>query len=671
LLKEITRVQAGVTISSAEAKLRQLRAAQERMRLILALLSTVAFLTALFIILSTLSMGLIERMGMMGLMRCLGVSRRQLGALVPLEVVPLGVAGVVLGIPIGFALLWGTTKLVPEYIDRMTLSTWGLTLAAVGGVATALVGSLVPMLRVIGISPLAASRPTASTHKPWIEYLAAAVGVGLLGVEYLLSHYVSPERESYLTYTVLGELALYFGYALLAPLLVLLAGRAVVRFAAAALGLRWHLLRDQVNRAPWRSGAICAGLMVGLSLIIGLLVHSESIIQGWRFPEQFPEAFSYAHQPRPLSALEEIRRIPGIKRLLAVHEFSCQIGKPRSGLLRRLKPMQRFVAADVERFPDIVKLEYLEGDEQSAQQALREGTGVLLTREFVQTFGKHLGDEILVSAGDRQARLTVAGVVASPSIDIAVEFFQAGGEFQFMSVGSVIGTLDQARELFGRNEFRMLLFDFDLPEEPIPAGLQEHLRSEAGVPPTGALTARQLEKLAQAWRSFREDQVLAEIRSHLGEGRIDDGSVSMLKRIIDREMRQVTRIVTAIPAVALIVAAIGAANLMMANVNAKARQIAVLRAVGATKWQIARLILGEACVLAVLGSALGLALGFHLAAHSNYVANRLVGFKPIWTVPWDWVGYGIAFTSVMCLLAGLLPARRAARSDVVSALQVT
>ena len=145
----------------------------------------------------------------------------------------------------------------------------------------------------------------------------------------------------------------------------------------------------------------------------------------------------------------------------------------------------------------------------------------------------------------------------------------------------------------------------------------------------------------------------------------------MLKRIIDREVRQITRILTAIPAVALVVAALGVANLMTANVNARARQIALLRAVGTTKWQVMRLVLGEAGVLAVLGCGLGLGLGFHLAYHSNYVLDQMTGFQPVWTVPWDWVGYGVAFTSLMCLVAGLGPARRAARSDVISALQVT
>jgi putative ABC transport system permease protein len=667
----VRRVRGDLTISSAEAKRRQLAAAQDRMRLILSLLSGVAFLTALFIILSTLSMGMVQRMGLLGLMRCLGVTRWQLALLVPLEVMPLGAAGVLLGIPMGLVLLWATTLLVPEYIGQMAFSRWGLALAVTGGLATALVAAIIPMLRVISISPLAASTQVPPARPHWLVVFVALVGGAFLILDYGLSHRLSPEREFYLTAVVLGELSLYLAYALFAPLLVLVVGGAAVWLVAGVLGLKWRLLRDQVSRAPWRSGAICAGLMVGLSLIVGLLVHSESIIRGWQFPKEFPEAFVYAHRANPLRVLDEIRRVPGIKRMLALNEFTCQVGQPRSGLYRWLEPYQRFVAVDPDEYPKFVNVEYLEGNEQSALQQLRDGTGVLLTREFTQTYGKHVGDVITVTANDDEARFTVAGVVASPAIDIAVEFFQAGGEFQFMAVGSVIGTLNQARERFGRTDFRLLLLDFDLPDEPVPPSQEQRVRTAADLPPTGELDGDQKERLAETWRSMREQQVFYDIRQHLGPGRVDVGSVSMLKRIIDREVRQITRILTAIPLVALVVAALGVANLMTANVNARARQIALLRAVGTTRWQVMRLVLGEAGVLAVLGCGLGLALGFHLAYHSNYVLNRMTGFQPIWTVPWVWVGYGVAFTSLMCLVAGLGPARRAARSDVISALQVT
>ena len=86
-----------VAVSTSEVKLRQLRRAEAQMRMFLSLASCVAFLTSFFIILSTLSMGMVQRIKQMGLMRCLGVTRWQLALLVPAEVLPLGAVGALIG----------------------------------------------------------------------------------------------------------------------------------------------------------------------------------------------------------------------------------------------------------------------------------------------------------------------------------------------------------------------------------------------------------------------------------------------------------------------------------------------------------------------------------------------------------------------------------------------
>jgi predicted lysophospholipase L1 biosynthesis ABC-type transport system permease subunit len=226
----------------------------------------------------------------------------------------------------------------------------------------------------------------------------------------------------------------------------------------------------------------------------------------------------------------------------------------------------------------------------------------------------------------------------------------------------------QAKRHFHQESFRLLVFDFDLADEPIPRARERLLRKENQLPIEGELTPKQQEQLTRAWKTDRENRAFRKIRDLLPDGHAQYGSVSLLKDIIDREIRQITRIMTAIPALALLVAVLGVGNLMMANVNARARQIATLRAIGATKWQIIRLVVGEASVLALIGCVLGVGLGLHLAALSNYATAQMVGFEPVWAVPWNWVGYGVAFTSGMCLLAGIAPARRAARNDIISAL---
>jgi putative ABC transport system permease protein len=123
--------------------------------------------------------------------------------------------------------------------------------------------------------------------------------------------------------------------------------------------------------------------------------------------------------------------------------------------------------------------------------------------------------------------------------------------------------------------------------------------------------------------------------------------------------------------VALIVAALGVANLMMANIASRSRQIAMLRAVGTTRWQVIRLVIGEAMVLGTIGSMMGVAMGMVVAYGLRRMTLAIWGFQPEPTIPWIWVILGIAFTVSVCLLAGVLPARYASRTNIIDALQTT
>jgi len=176
---------------------------------------------------------------------------------------------------------------------------------------------------------------------------------------------------------------------------------------------------------------------------------------------------------------------------------------------------------------------------------------------------------------------------------------------------------------------------------------------------------------AERWRAFREELVLRLVPSRARAADEQHKSVRALKAQIDRDLNRATLLFTAIPMVALIVAALGVGNLMTANVTSRTRQIAMLRAIGATKWQITRLIIGEAVVLGALGSVLGLALGLHAAFGMNAITHSVWGFAPKWTIPWTWVGTGIAFTMSVCLIAGIIPARYASRNNIIDALQAT
>jgi putative ABC transport system permease protein len=115
-------------------------------------------------------------------------------------------------------------------------------------------------------------------------------------------------------------------------------------------------------------------------------------------------------------------------------------------------------------------------------------------------------------------------------------------------------------------------------------------------------------------------------------------------------------------AVALLVGAIGVANIMVISVLERRSEIGLRRALGATKGQIRVQFLSEAILLALIGGAAGDAAG--ILATASYA--RAKGWATV-VPPQAWAG-GLAAALLIGAVAGLLPALKAARMSPTEAL---
>jgi len=138
------------------------------------------------------------------------------------------------------------------------------------------------------------------------------------------------------------------------------------------------------------------------------------------------------------------------------------------------------------------------------------------------------------------------------------------------------------------------------------------------------------------------------------EARVDDAL---------RQERLVATLATILSASAMLIAGVGLYGLIAFSVAQRTREIGIRIAVGAAPRQILSLVLGRACVLIAGGIALGLpvALGSLRAA-----ASFLYGVTP--SQPAILTGV-LAIVTVVALLAALIPASRAARTDAWNALR--
>jgi putative ABC transport system permease protein len=147
----------------------------------------------------------------------------------------------------------------------------------------------------------------------------------------------------------------------------------------------------------------------------------------------------------------------------------------------------------------------------------------------------------------------------------------------------------------------------------------------------------------------------------------DDVTITTQQQMLDvlgSVLNVLTFAVAAIGGISLLVGAIGIVTIMTIAINERTNEIGLLRALGAKQSQVLSLFLGEAIVLAAIGGFSGLVLGIGIAQLLHLILPALPVHTPVL-----YVVLAEAVAVVIGLLAGVLPARRAAMLDPVEALR--
>ncbi len=141
-------------------------------------------------------------------------------------------------------------------------------------------------------------------------------------------------------------------------------------------------------------------------------------------------------------------------------------------------------------------------------------------------------------------------------------------------------------------------------------------------------------------------------------------SQTAMLEVFNRVLRVVTIAVAAIGGISLLVGAIGILTVMWIAVSERVEEIGLMRALGATERDVERLFLIEAVVLTLLGGLAGIGTGLALAGLLRLAVPGMPVFTPI-----AYVASALVVSVVTGLLAGVVPARRAAVLHPIEALR--
>jgi putative ABC transport system permease protein len=247
-----------------------------------------------------------------------------------------------------------------------------------------------------------------------------------------------------------------------------------------------------------------------------------------------------------------------------------------------------------------------------------------------------VGDELTVTlAGDRTETVTVVGVVNGTRGQLPVSNFAR-----------------QTRVYVPVDPFYRTVV-----ESP-SVGVRQRAYPQVTVVADPTATTATRDAVQQYLREGSDARQLKPAGTEMA-ARTSGDFVEEVGAVIDR----ITRFVTGIAVIALVVGAIGIANIMLVSVTERTREIGVMKAVGARNRDVMSLFLVEAALLGAVGAVLGVPLG--LAAGYGATLYADVGFALAPT----WMALSVVVGVAVGVGAGLYPAWRAARVDPIEALR--
>jgi len=584
----------------------------------LRLLSYISLVVGAFLIYNAISVSVVRRRPDIGIVRALGAGRATILAAFVGEAACFGLAGALIGLPLGSFMATGAVRLMSTTVESLYVSSRpgpielnaaSLLLALAIGVGVAVLSACSPAREASLVSPVEAMARgrreyDARVHKTRDLWLALALG--LLATAAARAPAVAGKP----LFGYLAAILLVAASALAIPAFAAALTSLFSRFIGKLLGIEGMLASRSLAASLRRTSVLVGALSTAIAMMtsVGIMVGSfRETVMLWmndRLPADLylrPAGSPAAdrHPTISLDLTQKIEALPGVEAVarLRAYEISYD-GMPVT--LASIDPQ----ALRKSRRSDFFSGRPIE----QVFAELRDSNAVIISEPFTYKHHVRAGDSITLSLGAAQATFRIADI--------------------YYDYSSERGNIVMSRST-------MLRY---LPD-PTPSNLAVYV-----APGTQVETVRvEIEKAAAGHRvlMFSNRDLRAEAI-----------------RIFDRTFA----ITYGLEAVAVIVAVMGIAGALLALVIDRRREFGLLRFLGAATGQVRKLILVEAGLLGLLANLAGLALGFALSLILIYVINKQ-SFG--WTIRFHWpvevllgaltVVYGAT------VLAGFYPAQVAVR----------
>ncbi len=273
----------------ANARLQQARLRNETVNqmtaafeLNLSALSLLALIVGIFLIYNTISFSVVQRRPILGTLRCLGVTRREIFGLVLTEALVLSAIGAIIGLGLGIVLGRGLVGLVTRTINDLyftltvqsvSVAPWTLYKGLVAGLGTGLLAAFMPALEATTVPPHSALK--RSVQEARAQHLMPGLTV-LGGLMMLAGWGLLRVSSQALTVSFSALFLILIGAALLTPAITQFFMKVIRPLTSRSLGIVGTMAPRDIVRSLSRTSVTIAALMLAVTVIIGVSIMIDS-----------------------------------------------------------------------------------------------------------------------------------------------------------------------------------------------------------------------------------------------------------------------------------------------------------------------------------------------------------------------------------------------------------
>jgi putative ABC transport system permease protein len=569
-----------------------------------------------FIIFNAFSITVAQRRREFAMLRALGASRRQVLTTVVVEALALGALASAIGIAAGIGVAWAINSLIKVIggdipVSGIVLLPRTVLIAVAVGVVVTLLSSLLPAMRATRVPPVAALQEGATLPPTRLSRLSSviAAAIGGLGVAALVYGIVgNVGATNTLALMGIGALLLFVAVAMLAKWVVRPLARVIGWPLQVLAPTSGRLARDNAGRNPSRTAATAAALMIGLALVVFIAVFAQAL------KGSFGDSIGRATRADlVIQDRTAYMNLPakGLHLVQLVPGVEVASGAAFGQLQLKGGSVATVNAIDPSTFGRTWQFDWRKSG-SNAVLGRMDATHVIVEEGFANGYHFKVGSTFAATAQTgRKTRLTVVGIYKDQ-----------------MLFGGITATMDTFRRL------------------GLPTATGVTLVKTDGTRP--AATQAAVQRAITAFPTFKVD------------------TRTQYLDAINKQVDQMLMMLYGLLAMAVIISIFGIVNTLVLSVHERTREIGMLRAIGASRRQLGQMVRYESVITAVIGGVLGIAVG---VAFGYLVITQIGAQGLVFSVPWLQLAVFLVLSVVVGVLAAVLPARRAARTRILEAIQ--